>query len=135
MPTTSEPTAVSTKPSEAFLALPEGLLPELVQTLALLDGIPERIAELTTATLPFGSRSTLLAYGIVEDRRETSGLPPEISITPYGWEVIRACAHEVPRTQAQRKTSEVALDEARQKYERSKTRRRRSRSRRSASAL
>ena len=118
--TAQHPSTIQDKPVEQSVAVPEGLLPELVQTLALLNGIPDRIPELTIATLPFGSRSALIGYRIVEDHRESSALPPEITITPYGWQVIQACALVHPRTQAQREESETMLATARREYEQSK---------------
>ncbi len=74
------------------LAVPNGLTPELVDTLRLLDDAPPGVAEATIALLPYGSRSNLAAYGVigaVPDRKDAAAA---ISITPYGREVIAACA-------------------------------------------
>jgi hypothetical protein len=69
----------------------------------------------------------LIGYRIVEDHRESSALPPEITITRYGWQVIQTCALVHPRTQAQREESETTLATARREYEQSKASRRRKR--------
>jgi hypothetical protein len=72
--------------------IPHGLPPDLVERLALLHGAPNGIAESTIALLPYGSRSALAAYGLIEPIPERPDQATEIRITGEGWAVIRAAA-------------------------------------------
>jgi hypothetical protein len=75
--------------------IPPGLGPDLVRTLALLDGAPPGIAESTIALLGFGARATLEAMTpplITTD----GGTPPLIMLTREGRRVIAACARANP---------------------------------------
>ena len=83
--------------TEQRLQIPGGLTPELVKTLCLLDDAPPGIAEATIALLPYGSRSNLAAHGIVGAISPDKGAATEIEITPYGWQVIAACAERLER--------------------------------------
>ena len=78
--------------AEQRLEIPGGLTPDLVETLCLLDDAPPGMAEATIALLPYGSRSNLAAHGIVAAMSADKGEPTEIEISPYGWQVIAACA-------------------------------------------
>lgn len=74
------------------LAIPGGLTPELVQTLAMLEDAPPGIAEATIALLPYGSRSNLAAHGIIGGIPTRKDAAAAIRITDYGQQVIAACA-------------------------------------------
>lgn len=72
--------------------IPPGLPPDLVERLAVLRGAPNGIAESTIALLPYGSRSALAAYGLIEPIPEQPDQAAEIRITGEGWAVISAAA-------------------------------------------
>lgn len=72
------------------------LTPDLQDTLAELDGAPDRLAELVVGLLPDDTaRDALFEYGIVEStpmRTATSHRSERLSVTPFGRHVIEACA-------------------------------------------
>jgi hypothetical protein len=88
------------------------LSPSLKTTLALLAPAADDVAELTLATLPLGSRTTLSALGIMTtEDASPSEAPVDIALTDFGREVITACALEgLPDDVAEQVTK---LEEAR----------------------
>jgi hypothetical protein len=72
--------------------VPAGLTDELVDVLAVVDEAPAGIAEATIALLPFGSRSSLVAHGVIERMDGGSAEAVAIRITDLGWVIIAACA-------------------------------------------
>ncbi len=74
------------------IAVPASLTRELVTKLAHLDGLPDATAGLALRKLGVGSRMSLIAHGIV-DQETFEGRDPDAQVlTPYGREVIAACA-------------------------------------------
>jgi hypothetical protein len=69
-----------------------GLPVDLVETLALLHDAPGGMAESTIALLPYGSRSALAAYGVIQSVPGEADQAAEITITELGWSVIEQCA-------------------------------------------
>lgn len=68
----------------------EYLTPELLEFLADLHGSPASLAQAAVQLLPFGSRSALLATGVVTSSGGGSGRAGEegLRLTPLGFEVI-----------------------------------------------
>lgn len=67
----------------------------LVRALGLLDKAPRGIPELTIASLDYGSRTTLEAYGLItSEKRDDNAL--EVTITSLGKDVIRRCSMNLP---------------------------------------
>jgi hypothetical protein len=93
---------------EAISQLPS----ELRTTLALLHVTDHDLAELTLATLPLGSRTTLAAIGVIHTTRaQEADAPVVVELTQLGRDVITACALEGVADEAAQQVS--ALEEAR----------------------
>lgn len=82
-------------------ALVRELPDDLRTTLALLHSAGDDVAELTLGTLPFGSRMTLLGYGVIsrDQAAEEEGIVL-VRLTDVGRALMAACAtgaapHEV----------------------------------------
>jgi hypothetical protein len=89
----------------------EEMPPELRATLAHLNAADDHVAGLTLALLPFGSRSALVGCGIIQSEvRERSDQPVEVRLTPFGREVIAACALHATSEVVEKRLEE--LDEA-----------------------
>ena len=82
--------------------VPSGLTDELVDVLAVVDDAPPGFAEATIALLPYGSRSSLVAHGIIERMDGGSGDAVAIGITAEGRAVIAACARPAPASRGER---------------------------------
>lgn len=87
----------------------EALPARLKQTLAVLDGAPPGVPELTLALLPKGSRTILAALGAVEIRETDEGAAVDVRVTSYGRDLIVACA----ASKAERAPGDLAELEAR----------------------
>ncbi|MHB8243088.1 MAG: hypothetical protein ACYDHN_14000 [Solirubrobacteraceae bacterium] len=72
--------------------IPNGLPNELVQTLAVLHDADESDAQALIASLPYGSRVTLSAYGLIERIYPKPGAISPIAITEAGRRTIGASA-------------------------------------------
>ncbi len=71
----------------------EQLPGQLRTTLALLHPADDQLVELTLAMLPLGSRTTLIALGVIEDApRPAPDAPVAVTLTELGRSVITACA-------------------------------------------
>jgi hypothetical protein len=93
---------------EAISQLPS----ELRTTLALVHATDPDLAELTLATLPLGSRTTLAAIGVIDAARpQEADAPVVVRVTELGRDVITACALEGMSDEAAQQVS--ALEEAR----------------------
>jgi hypothetical protein len=69
------------------------LTPDLRLFLADLDGAPPSIAQAAVQLLPFGSRSALLAIGLVTaDGRTGTAAEPGLQLTDLAFEVIAEAA-------------------------------------------
>lgn len=79
------------------LQIPGGLTEELVRQLALLSDAPAGVAESTLALMGFGTRSVLADRNppLIEMSDST---PVRLTITPAGWDAIRACAEAIKGT-------------------------------------
>jgi diacylglycerol O-acyltransferase len=85
------------------LTVPRTLTRELVERLARLSGQPEGVAEVALSAVPYGSLSSLIAHGIiapVDDEKIDAAV--ELVITPYGRQIIDACARLVKPHEASR---------------------------------
>lgn len=87
-PTQANPVALA----ERHDAIPNGLPNELVQTLAVLRDADEGDARALIASLPYGSRATLSAYGLIERIDPRPGAVSQITITEAGRSAIGASA-------------------------------------------
>jgi hypothetical protein len=97
--------------------VPVGLPMRLVVTLASLHDAPAGMAELAVASLGYGSRCALAAYGLIEPVPPRPDEPAEIVITEAGRRVIDACAAQQPLSDEHLQQSTRALDRARDRYE------------------
>jgi|ERR1039458_3908770 hypothetical protein len=61
----------------------------LAQELGTLHNAPPSTAETTIASLPFGYRAALEAYGLITHKHREDGSTKEITITPLGHEAIK----------------------------------------------
>jgi hypothetical protein len=71
----------------------EQLPEELRITLALLGAVDDDVIELTLASLPFGSRLTLVTYGVIDPMSphdRPTDIPVEVKLTDFGGDVIDA---------------------------------------------
>lgn len=68
---------------------------ELVRALGLLYKAPRGIPELALASLSFGSRVALEAYGLISVRNREDGTLA-VTVTSLGGEVIKLCAESMP---------------------------------------
>jgi hypothetical protein len=78
--------------AECHEQIPNGLSNELVQTLAVLRDADESDAQALIASLPFGSRATLSAYGLIERIDPRPDVVSPITITEAGRHAIGAAA-------------------------------------------
>ena len=83
--------SISPMPTE----IPSGLPSELLDKLALLRDAPAGIAESTIALLPYGSRSALAAYQLIERIPAEPHQASEIRITDRGRALIEVCAERM----------------------------------------
>jgi hypothetical protein len=96
-----------TLPQSPILAVTAGeqiieqLEPDLVTSLAALHGAPAGVAELAFAAFPTGTRSTLQAYGLMQE-----SLGEGITITNEGRAAILAASQQIPEPY-----EDVSLDE------------------------
>jgi len=97
--------------------VPVGLPERLVRTLASLADAPAGMAELVIASLGYGSRSALAAYGLIEPVPRRADEPAQIEITEAGRRVIDACAEQQPLSEDDLQQSTQALTRARERYE------------------
>ena len=98
--------ATTRTPSEIIDRLAE-VAPELLQSLAALQGAPSDIAEVTLAAHRFGTRTLLAAAGVI---RTDSAPANQLSITDCGWEVIALCSKRYPE---QDRDVDAAIERAR----------------------
>jgi hypothetical protein len=96
--------------------LPDGLPNQLVRTLALLEGAEPRAARPLLASLAYGSRAALAAYGLIEPISGQLDAISPINITPGGWAVIRASAEVYSPSESQLHEWAVELDIARESH-------------------
>jgi hypothetical protein len=90
------PTAASAVTRPDIESVLRELNEELRLTLALLNGADKEVADLTLALLPFGSRATLVGYGVIETAAAAErDQAVQVSLTPYGRDLIAACAFDV----------------------------------------
>jgi len=68
---------------------------ELVRALGLLYKAPRGIPELALASLSYGSRMALEAYGVFSSRRRDDGTL-DVTVTSLGNDVIKLCAESMP---------------------------------------
>jgi hypothetical protein len=97
--------------------VPVGLPERLIATLASLHDAPAGMAELAIASLGYGSRSALAAYGLIEPLPPRPDEPAHIVVTPAGRRVIEACAEQMPLSEDDARRSTQALARARERYE------------------
>lgn len=85
------------------------------ETLAELESAPRAAAETTIGLLPFGRRALLEAvnvtHTVVLDSDPDGAKREQVSITSWGWEVIRGCAayedREIDEHQQVQRSSEL----------------------------
>jgi hypothetical protein len=94
----------------------ESLDRETKEALAALYKAPRGVAELTIATFGYWLRTTLMDVGVIEsfDADETKEHPAEVVITPFGREVMKACAEKYG--QGNEKEEAEELKRARERY-------------------
>jgi len=115
-PHQSKQVVLAEQHAEQHSAIPDGLSSELVRTLATLQGAEPRAAQALIASLPYGSRATLSAYQLIEPIvRYPEAISP-ITITPAGWQVIRACAEAYSPTKSEEAQWAVELNAAEAAY-------------------
>jgi hypothetical protein len=90
---TSDTRAASHSRIAQIESLLDALDPDLRRTLAHLNNADDQVAALTLALLPFGSRSALVGYGIIESNSSSeSDQAVEVRLTSFGREMIAASA-------------------------------------------
>jgi hypothetical protein len=109
---------------ESRTDIPVGLPERVVETLAALHDAPPGVAELAIASLGYGSRSALAAYGLIAPVPARPDEPVEIVITDAGRRVIEACAEQQPPDEDRMAESTRALARARERYAAEQRRRR-----------
>jgi hypothetical protein len=94
----------------------ESLDRETKQALAALYKAPRGVAELTIATFGYWLRTMLTTVDVIEpfDADETKEHPAEVVITPFGREVMKACADEYGQGDDEDEAQE--LERARERY-------------------
>jgi WS/DGAT/MGAT family acyltransferase len=72
--------------------IPGSLTPELVDRLAALSGQPPGVAEVALSAMRYGSLTSLMAHGVIEDFDPEDYSGQVIVVTDRGRELIEACA-------------------------------------------
>ncbi len=98
--------------AERHPEIPDGLPDDLVRTLAVLDGADPRAAQALLASLPFGWRAALVAYGLIDPISKQADAISPINITSAGWRVISACAEAYAPDERQERDWAHALEVA-----------------------
>jgi hypothetical protein len=111
----TDPADNDTPPTPTIEAALSELDERLRTTLAFLNGADDEVAELTLTLLPFGSRSALVGYGVIESNvTRANDEPVKVKLTSFGRELIAACGLEAAPTVVRERLAE--LDEARARY-------------------
>jgi hypothetical protein len=84
-------------PDEVREGSPEWVLkflpPDLIDTLASLNGAPVAVARATVQLLPFGSRAALEVTGLATAEEDPSSRRRGIELTPLAFEVMALAAN------------------------------------------
>jgi hypothetical protein len=94
----------------------ESLDRETKEALAALYKAPRGVAELTIATFGYWLRTTLMNLGVIEsfDTDEAKEHAAEVVITPFGREVMKACAEKYGQSDDADEAQE--LERTRERY-------------------